>query len=42
MTILATAIGHETLFDANGNNSYEDSDGSPITDNTYSGFGFSA
>jgi hypothetical protein len=38
---LATAIGHETLFDANGNNSYEDSDGGPISDNTDSGFGFS-
>jgi hypothetical protein len=41
ITILATAIGHETLFDANGNNSYEDSDGGPISDNTDSGFGFS-
>ncbi|AGH47429.1 Ig-like domain-containing protein [Paraglaciecola psychrophila] len=39
VTILATAIGHETLFDANGNNSYEDSDGGPIVDNTDSGFG---
>jgi hypothetical protein len=42
ITILATAIGHETLFDANGNNSYEDSDGGPIIDNTDSGFGVSA
>jgi hypothetical protein len=42
VTILATAIGHETLFDANGNNSYEDSDGGPIIDNTDSGFGVSA
>ncbi|MFQ3189402.1 MAG: hypothetical protein ACI936_000526 [Paraglaciecola sp.] len=41
ITILATAIGHETLFDANGNNSYEDSDGGPIVDNTDSGFGTS-
>jgi hypothetical protein len=41
VTILATAIGHETLFDANGNNSYEDSDGGPIVDNTDSGFGVS-
>jgi hypothetical protein len=41
VTILATAIGHETLFDANGNNSYEDSDGGPIFDNTDSGFGVS-
>tara|TARA_R110000751_G_C13795394_1_gene483389 strand:+ start:11698 stop:14133 length:2436 start_codon:yes stop_codon:yes gene_type:complete len=38
ITILATAIGHETLFDANGNNSYDDSDGSAIIDNTDSGF----
>ena len=42
VTILATAIGHETLFDANGNNSYEDADGGPILDNTDSGFGVSA
>ena len=42
ITILATAIGHETLFDANGNNSYEDSDGGAIIDNTASGFGVSA
>jgi hypothetical protein len=38
ITILATAIGHETLFDANGNNSYDDTDGSAISDNTDSGF----
>lgn len=38
ITILATAIGHETLFDANGNNSYDDADGSAIRDNTDSGF----
>jgi hypothetical protein len=42
VTILATAIGHETLFDENGNNSYEDSDGGPILDNTDSGFSVSA
>lgn len=42
VTILATAIGHETLFDANGNNSYEDADGGPILDNTDSGFSVSA
>ncbi|BDX08108.1 beta strand repeat-containing protein [Planctobacterium marinum] len=40
-TILATAIGHETLFDANGNNAYDDTDGSAITDGTDSGFGVS-
>lgn len=40
-TILATAIGHETLFDANGNNAYDDTDGSAIIDNTDSGFGVS-
>ena len=38
ITILATAIGHETLFDANGNNSYDVSDGPAILDNTDSGF----
>jgi len=38
ITILATAIGHETLFDANGNNSYDDTDGAAILDNTDSGF----
>jgi hypothetical protein len=38
ITILATAIGHETLFDANGNNSYDDIDGPGILDGTDSGF----
>jgi hypothetical protein len=42
VTILATAIGHETLFDANGNNIFDDADGEPITDGTDSGFGVSA
>lgn len=42
VTILATAIGHETLFDANGNNIFDDADGDPITDGTDSGFGVSA
>ena len=37
-TILAYAIGHETLFDANGNNAYDDEDGGPILDGTDSGF----
>lgn len=40
-TILATAIGHETLFDSNGNNAYDDVDGGAIIDNTDSGFGVS-
>jgi hypothetical protein len=32
VTILATALGHETFFDTNGNNSFDDSDGNPILD----------
>jgi hypothetical protein len=42
-TILATAIGHETLFDSNGNNVYDDEDGVPLSDdaNAASGFGVS-
>jgi len=42
ITILAYAIGHETLFDKNGNNVYDNSDGGPISDsaNTQSGFGY--
>jgi len=43
ITILATAIGHETLFDSNGDNSYEDADGGPVLpDGTDSGFGNSS
>ena len=42
ITILATAIGHETLFDGNGNNSYDNSDGPAIVDNTDSGLTNSA
>ncbi len=38
VTILATAIGHETLVDSNGNNQYDDADGSAITSNDGSGF----
>ncbi|MGS2721177.1 hypothetical protein [Paraglaciecola aestuariivivens] len=43
VTILATAIGHETLFDSNGNNVYDDADGGPLADdnNAASGFGVS-
>jgi hypothetical protein len=38
ITILATAIGHETLVDSNGNNQYDDTDGPAITSNDGSGF----
>jgi hypothetical protein len=41
VTILATAIGHETLFDFNGNNIYDDGDGPGFNDSTDSGFGTS-
>lgn len=37
-TILATAIGHETLIDSNGNNAYDDEDGGPILDGNDHGF----
>jgi len=46
VTILATALGHETFFDTNGNNIFDDADGAPILDagdsndlNIDSGFG---
>jgi hypothetical protein len=46
ITILATALGHETFFDTNGNNIFDDADGNPIHDtgnsnnpNIDSGFG---
>ncbi len=46
VTILATALGHETFFDTNGNNTFDDADGEPILDignsnnlNIDSGFG---
>jgi len=32
VTILATALGHETFFDTNGNNIFDDADGNPILD----------
>ena len=39
-TILATASGHETFFDSNGNNTFDDNDGSAITNVAVSsGFG---
>ncbi|MCF2947351.1 Ig-like domain-containing protein [Paraglaciecola aquimarina] len=37
ITILATAIGHETLFDGNGNNIYDDTDGIGFNDSTDNG-----
>ena len=40
ITILATALGHESFFDTNGNNSFDSADGDAIVDaNTSSGFG---
>ncbi|TPH15029.1 Ig-like domain-containing protein [Litorilituus lipolyticus] len=46
VTILATALGHETFFDTNGNNVFDDNDGSAISAdgnckaaNVASGFG---
>jgi hypothetical protein len=44
VTILATAIGHETLFDSNGNNVFDDEDGGSIIEDpsTASGFGVTA
>lgn len=32
VTILATALGHESFFDTNGNNTFDDADGDPIID----------
>jgi len=32
VTILATALGHETFFDTNGNNVFDNADGNPIHD----------
>ena len=37
ITVTATAIGHETFFDTNGNNVLDLSDGGPIYDGTDSG-----
>lgn len=40
ITILATAVGHESFFDTNGNNSFDDQDGSAIESlSVSSGFG---
>lgn len=38
ITILATAIGHETFFDTNGNNVFDNDDGGAIDQGTDSGF----
>lgn len=38
ITVLATAIGHETLFDSNGNNVYDDDDGGALDLGEDSGF----
>ncbi|XQW84345.1 Ig-like domain-containing protein [Thalassotalea piscium] len=35
-TILATASGHETFFDTNGNNTFDENDGSPLTNSAVS------
>ena len=40
ITILATAIGHETLIDSNGNNVYDDADGGALSLGVDSGFDF--
>lgn len=32
VTILATALGHESFFDTNGNNVFDNADGNPIVD----------
>ncbi len=40
ITVLATALGHETFFDTNGNNTFDDADGDAIvSDAVSSGFG---
>jgi hypothetical protein len=39
ITILATAVGHETFFDTNGSNTFDVADGVAFTSNFDSGFG---
>lgn len=39
ITILASAIGHETFFDVNGNNVFDNEDGGALSQGTDSGFG---
>ena len=36
VTILATAVGHESFFDTNGNNTFDDQDGNAIVSNAAS------
>lgn len=38
ITILATAVGHETFFDTNGSNTFDDDDGDAFYDRAESGF----
>lgn len=38
ITVLATAVGHETFFDTNGNNIFDDQDEPAISNNAESGF----
>ncbi|MES2824449.1 MAG: Ig-like domain-containing protein [Pseudomonadota bacterium] len=39
ITILATAVGHETFYDTNGSNTFDDDDGGVFYDWAESGFG---
>ncbi|MES2674865.1 MAG: Ig-like domain-containing protein [Pseudomonadota bacterium] len=39
ITILATAVGHETFYDTNGSNTFDDDDGGVFHDYAESGFG---
>jgi Bacterial Ig-like domain (group 1) len=39
ITILATAVGHETFFDTNGSNTFDAADGAAFTNTYDSGFG---
>jgi hypothetical protein len=39
MTVLATAVGHETFFDTNGSNTFDPADGVAFTSNAQSGIG---
>ncbi|WP_340678887.1 Ig-like protein, group 1, partial [Paraglaciecola sp.] len=42
ITILASAIGHEILFDSNGNNVFDEADGGVIDDSILAASGFGA
>jgi Bacterial Ig-like domain (group 1) len=39
ITIVATAVGHETFYDTNGNNTFDDNDGVGFSNTVQSGFG---